>query len=80
LAQFAGYSLKAAMPGKLIASNGFADSSNTVLWPVSDDFFMTENYEMWAESKVPNIWAWVVSGVFILFVITGLVIRKNKRG
>jgi len=79
-AQFAGYSLKAAMPGKLIASNGFADSSNTVLWPVSDDFFMTENYEMWAESKVPNIWAWVVSGVFVLFVITGLTIRKRKRG
>lgn len=80
LIQFAAYSVKALMPGRLISSNGFADSSNTVLWPVSDDYFLTENYEMWAESKVPNIWAWVVSGVFVLFVITGLVIRKNKRG
>ncbi len=80
LAQFAAYSVKAFMPGKLISSNGFADSSNTVLWPVSDDFFLTENYEMWAESKVPNIWAWIVSGVFVVFVITGLILRKNKGG
>ena len=78
--QFSGYSVKAAMPGRLISTNGFADSSKTVRWPVSDDYFLTEDYEMWAESKVPNIWAWVVSALFILFVITGVAIRKNKRG
>jgi len=80
LIQFTFYSVKAVMPGRLISSNGFADSSNAVLWPVSDDYFLTENYEMWAESKEPNIWAWIISGIFVIFVITGLIIRKRKRG
>jgi len=77
---FDDYTLRILMPGNLIASNGFSDSSQVLLWPVMSDYAFTEDYIMWAESKVPNIWAWVVSGVFILFVITGLVIRKNKRG
>jgi hypothetical protein len=77
---FKQYSMRFSMPGKLIGSNGYADSSKVLLWSVNSDYFFTEDYEMWAESKVPNIWAWVVSGVFVVFVFTGLIIRKNKRG
>ena len=80
LIDFARYVLRISMPGKLIASNGFADSTGVLYWPVISDYFCTEDYEMWAESKIPNIWAWVVSGVFVVFVFTGLVIRKKKRG
>lgn len=77
---FKQYTMRISMPGKLIASNGYADSSKIMLWSVNSDYFFTEDYEMWAESKVPNIWAWVVSGIFVVFVFTGLIIRKNKRG
>ncbi len=35
-------------------------------------------YEMWAESQVNNYWAWIISALFILFVITGFVIRSKK--
>ncbi len=42
------------MPGKLIGTNGFIDSSQVLLWPVKSDYFITEQYEMWAESKIPN--------------------------
>jgi len=68
------------MPGKVIGTNGFIDSSQVLLWPVKSDFFITEQYEMWAESKVPNLWAWILSGLFIVFVITGLAIRIKKKG
>ncbi len=74
------YDMRFIMPGKLIGSNGFVDSSKILSWSVYSDYFFTEDYEMWAESKVPNFRAWVVSGVFVLFVITGLVIRKRKGG
>jgi hypothetical protein len=77
---FKQYSMRISMPGKLISSNGYADSSKILLWSVNSDYFFTEDYEMWAESKVPNIWAWVVSGVFVVFVFSGLIIRKKKRG
>lgn len=76
---FHNYSVKIVMPGKLVGTNGFMDSTQMLLWPVSSDFFMSEPYEMWAESKVPNTWAWIVSGLFVLFVITGLVIRLRRR-
>jgi hypothetical protein len=76
---FKEYSEKFVMPGKVIGTNGFLDSAGVVLWPVKDDCFFTAPYEIWAESKVTNIWAWVVSGLFFLFVITGLILRLKKR-
>jgi hypothetical protein len=77
---FKGYSERIVMPGKLTGTNGFIDSSIVLLWPVKSDYFMTEPYEMWAESKLPNRWAWIVSGVFLLFVIAGVIIRGIKKG
>jgi len=76
---FKDYSAKIKMPGKLIGTNGFIDSSHVLLWPVRSDFFLTEPYEMWAESKVPNIWAWTVSGIFVAFVLTGVMMRILKK-
>ena len=80
LSRFVGYTVRISMPGKLISSNGFADSSQLLVWPVSDEYFLTEPYEMWAQSKIPNIWAWIVSAFFVAFVITGIIVRKKKRG
>jgi dsDNA-binding SOS-regulon protein len=77
---FKDYSVRIVMPGKVIGTNGFIDKTEVLLWPVKSDYFLTEQYEMWAESKVINIWAWAVTGVFILFVIIGLIIKSfNKR-
>jgi len=77
---FREYSLKIVMPGKLIGTNGFIDSSKVLLWPVKSDYFFTEPYEMWAESKTPNTWAWIVSGFFLVFVLTGVTMRIIKKG
>ena len=77
---FKQYSVRINMPGNLTGTNGFIDSSKVLLWPVQSDFFLTEPYEMWAESKLPNRWAWIVSGLFLVFVITGVIIRINKKG
>jgi hypothetical protein len=79
LIDFIDYSIRIVMPGKLIGTNGFIDSSQILLWPVKSDYFLSEPYEMWAESKMPNIWAWVVSGLFLTFVITGVIVRVIKK-
>jgi len=75
---FNNYSVRIVMPGKLIGTNGFIDSSRFLLWPVKSDYFLTEPYEMWAESKIPNPWAWIVSGLFLVFVITGVIVRRKR--
>jgi hypothetical protein len=80
LVDFKDYSVRIVMPGKLIGTNGFIDSSHILLWPVKSDFFMTEPYEMWAESKTPNTWTWIVSGIFLAFVLTGVIVRIIKKG
>jgi hypothetical protein len=80
LNSFKEYSVRISMPGKLIGTNGFVDTTGVLLWPVKSDYFFTEPYEMWAESKMPNYWAWIVSGLFLVFVITGVVLRIIKKG
>lgn len=78
------YELEVCMPGKLTESNGFivtneelADNMN-LLWSVSGEYFFTQDYVMWAESREKNIFAWVISGLFVLFVVTSLLLRKRK--
>jgi hypothetical protein len=80
LIDFKKYSVRIVMPGNLTGTNGFIDDKKTLLWPVNSDYFMTETYEMWAESKVPNTWAWIVSGLFLVFVFTGVIMRIIKKG
>jgi hypothetical protein len=77
---FKDYSVRIVMPGKLIGTNGFADSSEMLIWPVRSEFFLSEPYEMWAESKIPNTWAWMVSVFFLVFVLTGVILRIIKKG
>lgn len=76
---FKDYSVRIAMPGKLIGTNGFIDRSKVLLWPVKSDYFLTEPYLMWAESKISNKWAWIVSGFFLVFVLTGVIMRVIKK-
>jgi len=79
LGDFKDYSLKIIMPGKLTGTNGFMDSSHVLLWPVKSDYFFTEPYSMWAESKITNTWAWIITGLFLVFVAAGLIIRRLRK-
>jgi hypothetical protein len=76
LPDFDNYTMKIIMPGKLISSTGFADSTGLLLWPVKSDFFLTSDYEMKVESRIINYWALIITGVFLLFVISGLIYRR----
>jgi hypothetical protein len=79
LLNFRDYSIRTVMPGKLVNTNGYIDSSHVLLWPVKSDYFLTERYEMWAVSRVPNRWAWIVSGIFLVFVAAGIMVRTIKK-
>ena len=39
LVDFKDYSVRIVMPGKLIATNGYIDSTRNLLWPVKSDYF-----------------------------------------
>jgi hypothetical protein len=80
LFDFKDYVVRTIMPGKLTATNGLIDSAGVLFWPVKSEFFTTQQYEMRAESKIPNKWAWIVSALFLLFVFTGIILKKKKKG
>lgn len=72
------YLMQVVMPGRLIATNGYLDSDTNIIWEVSGESFLTSDYIMWAESGVVNVWAWICSFAFLLFVISGLIIRRRR--
>lgn len=76
---FSQYTQRIIMPGEIIGTNGFIDSAKILIWPVISDYFLTEPYIMYAESKIPNRWAWIVSGIFLLFVMAGIIFRIIKK-
>lgn len=79
------YEMEIRMPGTPIATNGYLDTGKTdeqpggILWTVSGDYFLADNYEMWVESRSRNDYAWIISGLFLLFVFFGL-IRFRRSG
>lgn len=73
------YLIQAVMPGELIDTNGYIDDDGNVIWEVKGDVILSSDYNMWAESKETNIWAWIITGIFVLFVISGLIVRIFKR-
>jgi hypothetical protein len=77
---FNDYTVRITMPGKVTETNGFMDSTKVSLWPVKSDYFLTRPYEMWAESKTPNKWAGIVTGVFLVFVLAGIIFRAIRKG
>jgi len=79
------YDVEIRMPGRIIASNGYAvtdvDTINAgnILWMVSSEYFLTQPYEIWVESQVSNYWAWIVTAIFLACLVTGLVAKGRKR-
>ena len=80
LIDFSSYSTRTILPGKLMASNGYTDSTGAVLWPVKSDYFLTETYEMWAESRVRHIWAWILTFSLFTVLIALTFVRRRNRG
>ena len=78
------YNLEIRMPGRIIASNGYATTdpgveiAGGIIWTVDPIYFLTESLEMWAESRVNNYLTWVLSSLFILFVAAGFIRRSTR--
>ncbi len=73
------YLIQTVMPGELVATNGYIDEDGNVVWEVEGDVILSADYNMWAESKERNTWAWIVTAIFVLFVISGLIVSIFRR-
>ncbi len=72
------YLIQTKMPGELVGTNGYIDTEGAIIWEVNSDVIFAKDYSMWAQSTESNLWAWIVSGLFVIFVIVSIVFRKKR--
>lgn len=72
------YTQEVEMPGLLIATNSHTITANRVSWEVKPDLFLLTDYEMTAESRVVNNWAFI-GGAFLLLTLLVFLLAKNRR-
>lgn len=57
------------MPGQLIDTNAEEVRGDTLKWDLTFLKFIDDDFTVYAESKVTNIWAYVVSGIIVIVAI-----------
>jgi len=72
------YLIQTKMPGEIIGTNGYIDTDGGILWEVNGDIILSKDYTMWAESTTTNKWSWIVTIVFLLFVVIGFIVRARR--
>lgn len=73
------YLVQTFMPGELTSTNGYIDKDGNILWEVKGEVFLSSDFNMWAESKTVNSWTWIITGAFLLFVVSGLIVSVFRR-
>jgi len=66
------------MPGLIIETNSAMLKGNQVSWEVQPFHLLFEEYELYAESRVINNWAFVILGVVLMLLIIILIVKAVK--
>jgi hypothetical protein len=66
------------MPGNIIETNSNLLDAKKLNWKIDGDRFFFLDYEIYAKSRVANVWAFVLSGIFIVLVVLSFFIRKKR--
>ncbi|HOT96294.1 MAG TPA: hypothetical protein PLG50_02005 [bacterium] len=74
------YLNRVVMPGKIQSSNGQADDSSGIAWPVSAKQFFLADYTMWAQSRRTHPWmvALTTVGIVLLALAVFFLPRRQK--
>jgi hypothetical protein len=74
-----GYTEEVEMPGLITATNSAMLNGNQVRWEFQPMSVMIRDFEMSAESRVINYWAFVLAGVVMLAFMVLLVIKAVRK-
>ena len=74
-----GYTEIVEMPGLITATNSAMLKGNQVRWSFKPDTILVRDFEMYAESRVINYWAFVLAGVVMLTLVVMLVVKAVRK-
>jgi hypothetical protein len=66
------------MPGQLIDTNAEKIQGDTLVWQMNSMKFIDSDYIMYAESRLTNLWAYIVSGIILVIAIIIPFLKKKK--
>ncbi len=69
------YTHEVEMPGLITETNSTMIVGNTVSWEIKPLSYFFEDYEMTAESRVVNYWAFILSGFVVLLLLIALIVK-----
>jgi len=67
------------IPGLILSTNSKTIEGNTLTWKFGLLQFLLMDYEMEVESRIINVWAFILSGLFILTIIAGITAGALRR-
>jgi len=73
------FHVETELPGLITGTNSSALSGNRVSWEVFPMGFLLEDYPMVVESRVINVWAFVLSGIILLGLLSLLAVKSLNR-
>lgn len=70
-----------AMPGKVTSTNASNRQDNSLLWKVDGFRLLGDNYVLIAESRIINIWPFIVTIAILVFaaIYCGILYKKYRR-
>ncbi len=73
------YKNEVTMPGIILNTNAKTVEGNKVIWEFEEGRFRYEDFTMTVQSRIVNVWAFIVSGAIVLIVIILLLLPKLRR-
>ena len=73
-----GYTEIVEMPGLITGTNSAILNGNQVRWDFQPMAIIVNDFEMYAESRVINYWAFVLAGIVLLSLLVLLVIKAIR--
>lgn len=68
------------MPGQVLWSNASINTSDSLVWKVDAYRLLYGDYTLRAQSRVLNVWSLVLTGILLLIALSGILIKRKKRG
>lgn len=73
------FRVETELPGLITGTNSATLKGNRVTWEVMPMEFLLSDYSMTAESRVINVWAFILTGMVVCGLIGLLVVKSFKR-
>jgi hypothetical protein len=73
------YQHEITLPGMLLETNAQQILEGTPVWDFTLSAYFYSDFTMWAESRKPNNWAFIVTGILVLLMLVFAVFHIRKR-